>query len=176
MSKKKENKCLDCKHLPNLIIDGECNECEKAMTPLQTLGKIHDNWNCMNPNSNDCDNNDFKLIENALKSTASYVKRLKETQDKLYETEKERNRLGFELANTSKELADTENGHARKLKALEIIKKKRVDVDLLISFIERGDKTLSLGVLGTYNLEIDNTKHLTQEEYDLLREVLCDDK
>lgn len=59
----------------------------------------------------------------------------------------------------------------KKLKALEIIKKKRVECWLLNSVFLNGDK------VEIYN-ELLKLKHneLTQEEYDLLKEVCCYDK
>ena len=60
----------------------------------------------------------------------------------------------------------------KKLKrALKVIKEKKVDVFILIDYISR-DKELRFGALGTYNLLIDKSKQLTQEEFDLLKEVL----
>ena len=37
------------------------------MKGLETLEKIHDHWNCCNPNSNGCDEEDFKVVEKELK-------------------------------------------------------------------------------------------------------------
>ena len=57
--------------------------------------------------------------------------------------------------------ADTKN----KLKALEIIKEKQVNVFVL----------LHIGDLETYNDMIADNRNLTQEEYDILKDVLlCD--
>ena len=58
---------------------------------------------------------------------------------------------------------------SNKLKALEIIKEKRVDVDYLITCIERNIKPLQ-----NYNEYIKEFYgiELAQEEYDLLKEVL----
>ena len=54
----------------------------------------------------------------------------------------------------------------KELKALEIIKKKRVDLDLLL-------KTFKFNNYELYNFNIGNgARSLTQEEYDLLKEVL----
>ena len=59
----------------------------------------------------------------------------------------------------------------KKLNAFEIIKKKKVNVFILRDYILR-DKDLRFGALGTYNLLIDESLKLTQEEFDLLKEVL----
>lgn len=61
----------------------------------------------------------------------------------------------------------------KKLKSLEIIKEKQVNVGVLIHHIT--DKHL-LG-LESYNFMWGGTPEcqLTQEEFDLLKEVLCDD-
>jgi len=52
----------------------------------------------------------------------------------------------------------------KELKALEIIKEKRVWVDALI--------VMSLKEYNTYCKDVWNTPELTQEEYNLLKEVL----
>lgn len=57
------------------------------------------------------------------------------------------------------------NYSERKLKVLEIIKEKRIDVDLFID-------TSSCGGLEEYNEYCCNWAKLTQEEYNLLKEVL----
>lgn len=81
---------------------------------LEALGKIHDNWNCMNPNSNGCDNNDFKLIEKTLKENerlkTSYLENLLNEESKEY--------------------------IYKKFTALEIIKEKQVNVFI---FLHSGD-------------------------------------
>ncbi len=68
-----------------------------------------------------------------------------------------------------KEVKITNLEDETKLKALEIIKEKRVDVDYLITCIEQ-----SINPLQFYNEYIKefNGIELTQEEYDLLREKL----
>lgn len=35
---------------------------------LKVLEKIHDHWNCCNPNSNGCDEKDFDIIDIELKA------------------------------------------------------------------------------------------------------------
>lgn len=58
-----------------------------------------------------------------------------------------------------------DNGTQNKLKALEIIKEKQVNVFVL----------LHIGDLETYNDMIADNRNLTQEEYDILKDVLlCD--
>ena len=60
----------------------------------------------------------------------------------------------------------------KKLKAFEVIKEKRVNVDHLIYYIMCDTKNNGMG-LHWYNREIDyEYKELTQEEFDLLKEVL----
>ena len=54
------------------------------------------------------------------------------------------------------------NNDYKKLKALEIIKKKEVNVFI---FLHNGD-------LETYNDMVEDSRKLTQEEFDLLKEVL----
>lgn len=56
----------------------------------------------------------------------------------------------------------TEQDKVKKLKALEIIKKKEVNVFI---FLHSSD-------LETYNDIVEDDRKLTQEEYDLLKEVL----
>ena len=57
----------------------------------------------------------------------------------------------------------------KQLKALEIIKQKRVDVDLFYTVIE--DKNQE-DKLWSYNFWFEDKYKLTKEEFDLLKEVL----
>lgn len=57
-------------------------------------------------------------------------------------------------------------------KALEIIRKKQVDVNTLIVFITRFPKDKSEYGLETYNAYVKNGRELAQEEFDLLKEML----
>lgn len=88
----------------------------------------------------------FPLIENALKDYEKIKIEYRELRTYHYDLLKENERL--------------HNQKIKKLKALEIIKKKKVNVRFLISC-----KTLK-----EYNDVISD--HLTQDEYDLLKEVL----
>lgn len=55
----------------------------------------------------------------------------------------------------------------RELKALEIIKEKGVNVRAFLKCCHRADGLL------IYNSQCVESQELTQEEYDLLKEVLC---
>ena len=90
--------------------------------------------------------NDFAEIETELK-------RLEELEDRINELE-ETNHLMF--------LREHEN--TKKLKALEIIKKKEVDIGWLKRAKDLREYNSGMG--------INSYSALTQEEYDLLKEVL----
>ena len=80
----------------------------------------------------------FKFIEKELKEREKYRKRCLELEEKLFNLEE------------------------KELKALEIIRYKKVNVFI---FLHSGD-------LQTYNDLVEDNRKLTQEEYDLLKEVL----
>ena len=58
---------------------------------------------------------------------------------------------------------------AKELKALEIIKTKEINIHALLLHLKRFDKP------DGYNVLVGEKYKLTQEEYDLLKEVLKDD-
>lgn len=58
---------------------------------------------------------------------------------------------------------------SKELKALEIIKNKQVDADVIIS------KDTYLDWLDYYGQDLPTYMWLTQEEFKLLKEVLCDE-
>lgn len=119
----------------------------KELTPLEVLEKIHDNWNCMNPNSNGCVDNDFKIIENALKTFDEYMKISEEEHEKLMILESK----GIQEKSEKQE------------QVLKIIKEKWVD----ISRLEYAKKVEEYN---EYNIYF--KQELAQYEYDLLKEVL----
>ena len=86
----------------------------------------------------------FAIIETALK--------------RIPELERE----NFELSEQVGMYATYKCEDEKKLKALEIIKEKEVDVFIF----------LHSGYLETYNDMVEDNRKLTQEEYDLLKEVL----
>jgi len=120
----------------------------EKLSPLEALEIIKHTTDLYRPNELNGYKNELDIIETALKRNVE-----------------------LELANIELEhhlkLAEKElNENERKLKALEIIKEKRVDVCLLISCIYDFD-------LDYYNSCMCNKERcLTQEEYDLLKEVL----
>ena len=61
---------------------------------------------------------------------------------------------------------------AKKLKALEIIKEKRVNVELFIKHSLGRDYNEFLNYENLFQIYKSSEKRLTQEEYDLLKEVL----
>ena len=66
---------------------------------------------------------------------------------------------------------------SKKLKALEIIKEKRVNVDYFIERIKKDTDYKEYKKLrGLYKITIFSRKNLTQEEFDLLKEILTDGK
>ena len=74
------------------------------------------------------------------------------------------------------EVIDDDPEHLEKIKnTFEIIKKKKVNVGLLYDYISR-DEGLRLGALGTYNLLIDQSLQLTDEEFNLLKEMLLESR
>ena len=65
----------------------------------------------------------------------------------------------------------------KKLKALEIIKEKRVNVDIFLNRIKRDtDYKEYKRLCGLYKITIFSGKELTQQEYELLKEVLYERK
>ena len=61
----------------------------------------------------------------------------------------------------------------KELKALEIIKKKKVNVDNFLNHIEKDtDYKEYKRLCGLYKIMVFSDKELTQEEYELLKEVL----
>lgn len=83
----------------------------------------------------------------------------------LKETEMEHT-LRVRLENANYELVRKEQANEKQLKALEIIKNKRVNVDFLLDC-----KTLEQYNYSCLQYELDR-QCLTQEEYDLLKEVI----
>ena len=61
---------------------------------------------------------------------------------------------------------------SKKEQALEIIVKKDVDVDYIKNLLARDDKKSILKNIDWYNKDVEEENQLTQEEYDLLKEVL----
>lgn len=96
----------------------------KELTPLEALEEIKSTWNCMNPNWSLAKYSHFDIIETALKD---YEKRLI----------------------LAKEYQDI-NNVAKRLKALEIIKRFNIVLDLHNAL----------------------KPFISKEEYDLLREIL----
>lgn len=64
---------------------------------LEALGKIHDHWNCCNPNSNGCDEEDFKVIEKGLKALEIIKKHLRIAKPFDLETKEEEQFEIFDL-------------------------------------------------------------------------------
>lgn len=102
----------------------------------------------------------------------SALKRLQEIDTNTIPNMKERyNECNIERIIVRNERAKLYKENEKLKRVLEIIKEKKVNVDILLDYIQRDNK-LSLGALKTYNLEVDKSKHLTQEEFNLLKEVL----
>lgn len=59
---------------------------------------------------------------------------------------------------------------SKELQALEIIKTKRVDVDYFLAIVRKYDDKF----MDWYNQKNTVFAYLTQEEYELLKEVLCE--
>ncbi len=115
----------------------------KELTPLQALEKLTNyKCSCMSEKI-ECKN----IIETALKDyerlKTSYLEKILNEESKEY--------------------------IYKKLKALEIIKEKRVDVALLILCENAEDYNFQISLINEDN---ENYKELTQEEYELLVEVL----
>ena len=100
---------------------------------LEALERIRDTLHQFRPNLLENRQRDFKLVETALKRLEE-LEELKTSFDRQLE---------------------------KKLKALEIIKEKKVDVFCLL-----------FAGLDIYNANIHPSRFITQEEYDLLKEVL----
>ena len=120
----------------------------KELSLLERLKTIKSTWNCMNPNCSEAQEEDFNIIETALKDYEKLKLKGDEIKDYLYYSHKE-----F--------LEDR-----KKLKALEIIKKKQVDVGALYEF------EFDLEWYNKYVKEINGTPTLTQKECDLLKGIL----
>lgn len=113
----------------------------KELTPLEALEKLYFGW---------CDKQKqahklMKTIETALKD---------------YEMERT---LRVRLENINYELVREKQESNKKLKVLEIIKEKQVNVFI---FLHSGED------LDTYNDMVEENRKLTQQEFDLLKEWL----
>ena len=142
----------------------------KELTPLEALEKIKD---IIREDGEDIDNprflvDELSIIETALQDNYFYKYMINKICDfmgldinpfeDLVNTENEMINYIYENECFRVDVATNKN----KLKAFEIIKKKRVNVHLLI---------LS-DSLEKYNFNLLPYRKLTQEEYDLLKEVL----
>lgn len=143
----------------------------KELTPLEALKRLYD-FNDL-PGRNmiayllEQENlpTYYKVIEKALKRLEDYESHTTFTMVNQINGLADENKELRKRLNTMYELRNNFNLDQNKLKALEIIKEKKVDTQLL----DRGYVTCSFD----YNNEFDDKKyHLTQEEYELLKEVL----
>lgn len=135
---------------------------------LEALKNIHNSWNCCNPNSYGCDEKDFALIETALKDFED-IKHICGSYDIEFNLTNIRHAL-FTFAQLKGEYGTNWGNYEKKLKALKIIKEKKV----------LNDRYLMSGSLKAYNQYVKmcrkdsafKPKELTQKEFDLLKEVL----
>ena len=80
--------------------------------------------------------------------------------------------LGFINPAENEQILKDRDKVLKDLTALEIIKKKRVDVSYLCIEIDLDVKDNTQIALTRYNLTVRSKDKLTQEEFDLLKEVL----
>ena len=92
-----------------------------------------------------------------------------ETALKEYEME---HTLRIRLENANYELVREKQENDKKLKALEIIKKKRLDVSFFMSRIEKNPEFYSTAESMNKSILKITTEPLTQEEFKLLKEIL----
>ena len=108
--------------------------------------------------------------DNDMESEEKYYKTVKQDLDRLEKLEKEHEKLKERY----KHRAETSNDLCKAVKqyekAFEILVDKKVNILVLKYFIEKGDD------VKTYNLYYTTKEKLTQEEYELLKEVLENDK
>ena len=118
----------------------------KELTPLQAFENIIVD---LTPHLKNANAEEIKIVENALK-------------------EKEKKIVGTTTVDKALEqfLIDSCPEVKKKLKALEIIKEKEVDI-IILKISEN---------LQQYNLKEEGRVPLTQEEYDLLKEIFQDKK
>ena len=86
------------------------------------------------------------------------IEKLKEIQNELYGH--------YDFKDVSEYSKEQFSIIEKELKALEIIKEKRLDVDCLIKWLRKDDYELY------HHTYLHHREDLTQEEYDLLKEVL----
>lgn len=113
-----------------------------------------------------CEKEDFDIIETALKEY-EFMKQTKIIVDDKKISDDDLEKLknqGIIVGNLEQSKIEPlfDNETQNKLKALEIIKNKQVNVFVLLHIED----------LETYNDMIGDNRNLTQQEYDLLREVL----
>lgn len=125
------------------------------LTPLEELKKIRQDF--YDYLTNKYNQYNFDIIETALKDYEEHKQILNDYGLSLVDFRHAcftfvqfKNSKGFE-------------GVEKKLKVLEIIKEKEVNVFI---FLHSGD-------LETYNDMVEDNRKLKQEEYDLLKEILC---
>lgn len=121
---------------------------------LEALEKVR---NCLYPFASD-NQKAFDVIENALNDNHFYHHII----DKICKYLSIDNSSHRDLVETENEILNTILENENKLKALKIIKEKEVNVFI---FLHSGD-------LETYNDMVEENRKLTQEECDLLKEVL----
>lgn len=121
---------------------------------LKALGNIHDHWNCCNPNSNGCDEQDFKIIEKELKANEIAINFIDNIADEFEE---------HDLDELTDKIIKTK-------KALGIIKEKKVIVSLLFTTQNYRDYNVQICYDPYYKQQ--NAKCLELEEYDFLKEEL----
>lgn len=139
----------------------------KEFEALERIKEFYPQWRLSN-------RKDFNLIETALSQAQNDKRELEELQEVLddfgvFNT--------FNLIDTLKNIRFLEMQHiidAKKLKALEIIKEKMVSLDDLNDAIYEDDyhQNNEHNAIDIYNQNRFEYKQLTQEEFDLLKEVL----
>lgn len=142
----------------------------KELTPLEAWERIKNTPTYDNGLVKDFHPSCCEIIETTLKN----YEELTSKPVILYERSHERSQVLIDyICKNYKEVKITNLEDENKLKALNIIKDKRVDVGWLLHYIDlkKDDYT----PLKWYNENlplIDKDKELTHEEYDLLKEVL----
>lgn len=117
---------------------------------LDALKNIFSHWNCCNPNSNGCDENDFDLVEKELKA--------------YYELES----MHEELAKAYNKLCVEKLEWLKQKKVLEIIKEKPNYLQFILIFETWEDYYKEYG---EWDKVKPNTCY-TKEQFDLLKEVM----
>ena len=121
----------------------------KELTPLKALKELKERYG---KNFSLNDDERCRIIEKSLKSQEQYVQ-IAEKEHEDYMT-------------LCGEITRLKNKNKKQEKALEIIKKKRVNCFLLIAIFNSSDN------IEHYNQNYSKNWELTKEEYDLLKEVL----